>query len=458
MNRERVDVLVLGAGTAGAAVAALCAERGLEVLCVERRGLDEAGARWVNAVPGRLFDRAGLPRPAGDEAFASGHGFHLVAGWGPARASVPEADLYETDMRALVARLQTRARNAGARLRGRARAVGIERAAGGRARVRVEAAEDDSGAGDARGDASGVTVVDARLVVDATGLRGAGLLALPPIDRAHLCAAAQRVCAVRDAEAARAFLRAHGAREGEALAFTGVAGGYSVVNVRLVGDRVALLAGSIPAGGHPPGAALLDAFAARAAWIGPVRFGGARAIPLRRPRDTIALGGGRLALVGDAASQVFPAHGSGVGAGLVAARTLADVAAGGGDAEDYAVRWMRAEGGTLAAYDAFRRWSERTDVPSLARLIEAGVIGPRTLAAGLEQAMPRPDAGLAGRVAAGSARAPRTAAGLVPVLARMATLAGVYAAYPPPGRLRRGWARAVAGLFGERPDGEVADG
>ena len=40
---ERVDVLIIGAGTAGAAAAALCAERGLRTLCVERGPLTTAG-------------------------------------------------------------------------------------------------------------------------------------------------------------------------------------------------------------------------------------------------------------------------------------------------------------------------------------------------------------------------------------------------------------------------------
>ena len=58
-----VDVVVVGAGTAGAAAAAFCAERGLKTICVERAPLDRAGAAWVNGVPAWAFSRAGLAQP-----------------------------------------------------------------------------------------------------------------------------------------------------------------------------------------------------------------------------------------------------------------------------------------------------------------------------------------------------------------------------------------------------------
>jgi glycine/D-amino acid oxidase-like deaminating enzyme len=77
------DVAVVGAGTAGAAVAAFAAERGLSVVCIERRALADAGARWVNGVAGWMFDEAGLARPSGDELIAEGGAFHLIAGFGP---------------------------------------------------------------------------------------------------------------------------------------------------------------------------------------------------------------------------------------------------------------------------------------------------------------------------------------------------------------------------------------
>ena len=62
-----VDVAIVGAGTAGAAAALLCARRGLRVLAIDRAPLERAGAHWINAVPTRLFDEAGIARPIAPE-------------------------------------------------------------------------------------------------------------------------------------------------------------------------------------------------------------------------------------------------------------------------------------------------------------------------------------------------------------------------------------------------------
>ena len=109
------DVIVVGAGSSGAAASALIAERGLRVICVERRPLDEAGARWINGVPRAAFVEAGIALPGPGESDGAPVPFHLVTPYG--RASVPEHDVLDVDMRRLVARLQARARAAGVELR-----------------------------------------------------------------------------------------------------------------------------------------------------------------------------------------------------------------------------------------------------------------------------------------------------------------------------------------------------
>ena len=154
---------------------------------------------------------------------------------------------------------------------------------------------------------------------------------------------------------AATFLREWRARDGETVCFTGVAGGYSIVNVRVHGHEVSLLTGSIPANGVPSGLKLLEDFAARHDWIGGAVFGGARALPLRRPWEVI--GRGAVALVGDAAGQMFSAHGSGIAMELLAARGLADALADGSGCWGYNVAFQRRYGGRLAASDLFRRLS-----------------------------------------------------------------------------------------------------
>jgi flavin-dependent dehydrogenase len=362
MSRD-LDLVVVGAGTAGAALAGHAARAGMRVACIDRRPLGGAGARWVNGVPRWMFAEAAIDAPRGEELVADGEPFHLVAGRGPTRVVVRDHEVLDVDMRLLVARLQQGAREAGADLRGEVAVRGLERGVL------------DTSAGPMR----------ARWFVDASGLAGARLLdrgRIPPTD---VCAAAQQVRAVRDPAGARAFLDAHEVPAGATLCFSAVAGGYSIVNVRVEGDRVSLLTGSIPALGHPSGAQLLGAFVAEQPWIGEELFGGARAIPLRRPK---VLARGDVALLGDAGSQVFSAHGSGIGIGLVAARMLADALASGAGPEKYARAFHRRWGPLLAVYDALRKLSQRIGAREVAWMMRARLIDERSARAALEQRLP----------------------------------------------------------------------
>lgn len=425
---ERVDVAIVGAGTAGAAAAALCARRGLRVLCVDRRAPDDAGARWVNGVPGWAFDRAGLDRPRGDELRGEGETFHMVAGYGPHRLAITDHGVLEVDMRHLVARLQSMAREAGAVITG-----GIEVRGWRDGRFVTTAG-----------------VVDADVAVDASGLAGARLLDQPDVAPEHVCAAAQYVLRCADRGGAEAFFAAHDTPLGETLCFTGVAGGYSIINVRSDGDTVSILTGSIPALGHPSGKALVDGFVAEHAWIGAPVFGGARGIPLRRPLDRLA--DDRTALLGDAGCQVFPAHGSGIGPGLVAAAMLAEALAGGGGPRRYAVAWQRVWGGLLASYDLFRRFSQSLELRDIERMIERGLLDPELARDGMAQRMPRPTPAMVPDKLRALAAEPAIAARMAGVVARMAAARALYAAYPStqPGLAR--WSRLVAALFGDEPD------
>ena len=63
MTAMHADVIVVGAGSTGAAASALLAERGIQVICVERRPLGRAGARSINGVPRAAFRQAGVALP-----------------------------------------------------------------------------------------------------------------------------------------------------------------------------------------------------------------------------------------------------------------------------------------------------------------------------------------------------------------------------------------------------------
>jgi hypothetical protein len=298
------------------------------------------------------------------------------------------------------------------------------------------------------GDALATTTgsLTARWFVDASGLAGARLLDQPRVARNDLCAAAQEVREITDLSAAEAFFDTHGVARGEVLGMVGVAGGYSVLNVRLRHDGLlGILTGSIPSLGFPSGRSMIDAFAAQHAWVGERVFGGSGAISLRRPHDRLA--SDRVALLGDAGCQVFPAHGSGVGAGLVAARLLADTLATGATLRDYEVAWQRRHGGVFAFFDVFRRWNQHVDGATLGRVMGLGLIDADTLRAGIDQTLPRPTL----RSVAAKARAlvgdPALARNIAVTAVRSVAVHALYRRYPRRADHVPAWTRSVEFLM-----------
>lgn len=417
------DVLVVGAGSAGAAAARFFAERGRRVTIVDKRPRGETGARWVNAVPLWCFDEAGVERPRGEETPLGDdpHTFHVVGPARRGRVAIHDAPVAHVDMRRFVSRMLDRALAAGADLR----------------RGHLEALEEhrDRVTGAWFTDGSARFTVRARLVVDATGLGGmvrrlvpALVAACPhpePLDR---CSAAEHHHEVRDPEALREFLARHGAAPGDAIAFSGIAGGYSTLTLFTRRDlrEISVLTGSIPALGFAAAPALHARFVANAKFIGPAIFGGAGAIPLRRPFTMLGARG--VALVGDAACQVYSSHGSGVGMGLLGARALADAAAAaddpGGDATlaRYGASFRRAHGGLLAASDAFRRFIQGLGPAHMDALLESGLLDEAMARAALTQRPTRPSARFALAAPLRAFRAPEAAVRFAPLAARSVLL------------------------------------
>ncbi|MBK9034787.1 MAG: FAD-binding protein [Myxococcales bacterium] len=411
-----VDLIVVGAGTAGAATAAFAAERGLRVVCLDRRPLTGAGARWVNGVTRAALREAGI---VPDEGLAEPPRFHLVSAH--RRVTVPRHDIVDLDMRALVAQLQARAQAAGATLIG-------DVAVRGRDGVTVL-----TDAGPVRG----------RWIVDASGLAGAGLIANAAVAAEHLCVAAQGVYEVRDRAGAAAYFAARDIPLGEICARVGIAGGFSLLNVRVHpgGDTVGVLTGSIPALGHPGGKALRDEFVRAQPWIGPMIYGGGGAIPLRRPREELT--DGKVILVGDTACQVFAAHGSGIGAGILAGKLVAETLAAGGTPFDYEVAWHRRWGGMFAAYDAVRRWNQHQTPDELDAVIARGVFDAELARAGLDQDLPR----LSPRALATKLPAALRERGVIELATRTAAALALGRLFPRRGPARRAWSAAMQRLL-----------
>jgi hypothetical protein len=95
------------------------------------------------------------------------------------------------------------------------------------------------------------------------------------------------------------------------------------------------------------------------------------------------------------AGQVFPAHGSGTGIGMVAARILADAVKGKADPGSLEATWayqaafQREYGGLLASYDVFRRLSQSLSEGEVETLLASGLLTENSCRAGLVEEMPR---------------------------------------------------------------------
>jgi len=388
------DTVIVGAGTAGAALAWQLAHRGQRVVVVEKGSLEQAGATWCNAVSLAAFDSAGIARPQAPEDLGN-HPTNLIAGWGPNRVRVM-TDVHDVDMALLGLRLRSEAARAGAVFRERVSARGWS-------------AE------------SGLDTTDgplrARVYVDASGLRGLGVAAGERATRENLCAAVQETRAVLDHGAARAFFERHEVPMGEVACFTSVAGGYSIVNVRMQGEHVAILTGSIPGRGKPSGRALLDDFVRNEPWIGPALRSGGRAIPLTGPPSRID--DGAWLRFGDAAGMVWVSHGSGIGPQLIASRVIAEVLARGGDTAAASAAWARECRPGLAEAAAFQQFSVSVTPELLGRWMRSGLLHPELVRAGIEQRTPRISARVVGALLRAIVVDPRGVPALLPGAASM---------------------------------------
>lgn len=436
METWQGDIVVVGAGPAGAHFAARVAEKGARVALLDQRPRGLSGAQWINGVAAWMFHEADLDSPAPPELLGKDHSFTLLNADGSQRLTAPENPILEVDMRRLGDRLSQKAADAGADLFWETHAHDLETRPGGRPGALLAH----------RGQDKRPIRFLARLFVDASGMTAAIRRRVPELDWScppprprDLCAAAQEVRKIKDPGGARAFLARHRAEPEQTLAWSGVHGGFSILNVRISEDfnTVSILTGAIATPEHPSGKKMIQKFLKAHQWVGERCYGGSRAIPLRRPYTRLVAPG--VALLGDAACQVYSSHGSGIGIGLIAARILADVVgdtvARGEDPGDpkhlwhYAARFHRRWGGLLGFSDVFRRFSQRLSSQELSALMRS-LMTPSMLQSGLAQkpAVVRPNE--IPRLVKGALKEPRALLAMLPILLRMPLIEWVARTYP----------------------------
>lgn len=430
-------VLVVGAGSAGAAAALFLASKGVAVDLVEARKRDNAGAGWINGVETSLFAELDLPAPPKGVQALHARRFRIFDPSLQSQTVVENPPLAEIDMRALNAWLLDLCDKAGVNSRFGARAT-IGDVADNAREVRIRNRTERYAA-----------------IIDASGLTAQAAASFnAPID---LCSAYQAVYEVRHSGQARDYIGRLGARDLETISVAGVEGGYSVRNVCLFeeGSKVAVLTGAMYRPALRSGARIASDFVKSQPWIGPRLFGGGGLIPLRAldhcPVDD------RLVRIGNAAGQVFPQHGSGVAVGMRAAWHAAHAISaalqiGELDARglwSYARNVQTGVGAMNAHYQPLRYLAQSFTPAEAKLLIDADIISAKSVAHALEQR-------LAGADVATLFGSLRHARALLPMVPRLATAGAIgvemlrhWKAFPErgPGPEYDSWARRAERLF-----------
>lgn len=454
---RRVDVCVVGAASTGLNVAYQFAKRGHSVVVVERRDAGDAGPTWVNGVVPWQFERAELDVPVEPELYLKPQVNHMVGPSGAPAFQLRPGPIWRVSMPKLIARLRSLAVDNGAVLLDRATIVGIEHQLGRPTSVTVER------------DGADITI-KASLFVDCSGRVAVLRHAVSHFDEwcrdlgpDELCVAGDYHHAIADRAGAQAFLDAIGAQPGDHINRVGRNGGWSTESYRLAPDfsSLDLLIGAVAAEAPGPLPSLVDSVLAEQPWIGERTGGGSGFIPLRRPYGRLTAPG--VALVGDAACQVFCAHGSGVGMGLMAGTMLAasvsdGVVSGSADIGSpdalwrYQHRFWRTYGPRLVSYDLFRRLSTGLDTDGVERLLSAGVMTASSTSAAMDQRWEIPAPAELASQAQRLRRDRRLTAFVAPALARITAaqrLAALAPTRPSLSALRR-WERSIDRLVAQQ--------
>lgn len=457
MQSHTFDIAVLGAGPAGAASAFFLAQHGFRVALIEKRRFAQAGPSWVNGIYVQAFDALGLARPAGEEVEQTDFDMVFFSADMRDHRKVEASGFTNVRMRPFVDRLHRQAFAAGVTGFDEMHLTDVVFA--GERPVELQFAHGASGS-EAHGNKSAIR---AALFVDATGLHGALRRQIPQIHGIHgehletdLCTAMQENCRVSDKRGAAEFLRQHGVGPGTLMSILGTAGGYSTMTVHITSDlsEVGLLAGSIKDSQVLTGVQMLRKFKAEHSWVGEKIHGGGGTIPLRAPLEMLTAPG--VAVVGNAANQVFSTHGSGVMPSIQSAKLLAEAVHGAADPGDADVLWrysktfQRDLGGMLASYNLFRKFTQSLTSEEIGKMFRYNLMTSQLAIAGIKQVMPSPSWESVQSLATVLVQDPVFAAKLGRALAAMPLVYLHYKTYPESRDLKKlaRWTETARSLSG----------
>jgi digeranylgeranylglycerophospholipid reductase len=445
---KRVDVVIVGAGSAGCITARRCAELGLQTLLLDRKTKTDVGQKVCgDEISKSHFEATGINYPTEDEISATIDGADVyppsmtnelkVRGW-------PDFDGWTVERLTFGQRLLNEAIKAGVKFLPNIHVT--EPSVIGDQVTGVHCKDLTT-----RED----TTVKSKLVIDASGFAAVirnkldNPLIERNIDKRDVALCYREILTLKvplaEPEVARVFLGGEIAPQGYAWIFPK---GVQKVN-----------AGVGITGGNEKGSpkALFDKFKEKYPLLFKCHIidGKGGAVPVRRPLKSLVANG--VAFVGDAALQVNPIHGGGIGAGMRAGIILGEVAREAIARRDltakglwsYNTRYLPNFGNRLASLEIFRRLlqgvtDEDLDFGFERRLLEAEDLMSANrgdgISLGIADKMKRVKRG-AGRIA--------LLLKLQKAASLMKKMSKLYAAYPSDPDDLENWEKNVLSIVGD---------
>ncbi len=346
MESTNFDAVIVGAGTTGLVAAKFLAEKGFKTLVVELKGEDEIGNKVCgDAISKEYFEKIPLGEPPDYAIDGYIKGAKIFSPDEKTVWTVP-GEGYMLNRKGFGKWLYNLARDAGAEFSFNTRALG-------------PVVKDGRVVGITVRKNGNVKTINAKLVVDASGVAYIIRRGLPkswavsePLDPRDTAVAYREIRLLKEPLEDDEYIRIYVSQEK-------APGGYWWLFPYKGGQKVNLGLGVQGGVGHREPMWYFNKYLAPR-FPGKVLHAGGGIVPTRRPLDTMVANG--FAAAGDAAYQVNPVHGGGIGSGMLGGYLLALNATRALEAGDtsekelwkYNVDFMNAYGAKQAALDVFR--------------------------------------------------------------------------------------------------------
>lgn len=421
--QKSVDVAIIGAGIAGCHLAQALACYGISTALIDQKPIDKAGPHWINAVPAWMFDASGLSQPQGEELFDRNDRFIIRAPNKKTRLVINDLGMLDVHMKLLGNRLKQ-----GFREQKSAHVVEASIKHGNFSHDRLREITGETTEGKS-------IAIKAKLFVDASGLKATlrknhphAQRLWPTIHPKDTCTAAQVTFSIKDRHGAQTYLEKQHIHPGDVLSDVGFMGGYSLFRSQIDHNlnHISILCGVRAVPEYDSALSVVGKFVQKNPWIHQSFIDGRGVIPINGPYHQLIAPG--LALLGDAACQVYSAHGSGIGIGLIAAKILANTII-----EAHHANLDIGSLPALAKYprifhqkyykrlyfsEHFRKFSQDLDETQMIKLLGSGVLSDRLVQQTLMQMDPHVPPSAIQSFLTSAIRSPRIFASMIPVLTK----------------------------------------